>query len=365
MKRQQLLVLSAITIVAIVAAGLFTHSRAPQTKIEKETLFPGLADKINDVVRIEIVSQDHTVILQKQDKRWVIESADNYPAQFDKIKDTVISLSELKILATKTDNPELYPELGVEGLSIEGSGIKNSGSRLLILKDESGITLASLIVGKPRKSNAGKSRPNLYVRKPDTKNALLVEGYLQIKSHNTDWYERYVIHIPVARIQDVNIVKSNGSHLKIYKPSEGETEFRLVEGETASPSVLLNKLATFFEDMRVDGVHKTDSFEFPDDATLTTFTTFNGLVITVKSVLIEEHGEEKAFAHFSFSTDTSKSASTDQSDSGAEQITSSDSETLDVEEESRLWNEFLSNWVYEIPGFKFETLDIHVGQTQE
>ena len=282
MKRQQLLVFSAITIVVIVAAGLFTHSRAPQTKIEKETLFPELADKINDVARIEIVSEDRTVILQKQDKLWVLQSADNYPAQFDKVKDTVISLSELKILATKTDKPKLYSELGVEGPDAE-----DSTSQLLILKDQSGTPLVSLIVGKSRKSSAGKSRPNLYVRKPDAKNALLVEGYLQIKSHNADWYERYVIHIPAARIQNINIVKSNGNHLKINKPSEGETEFKLVEGKTASPSVLLNKLATFFEDMRVDGVHGIDSFEFPDDATLTTFTTFNGLVIIVKSFLIE------------------------------------------------------------------------------
>jgi hypothetical protein len=346
MKRQQLLVLSALTIIAIVAAGLFTHSRAPQTKIEKETLFPELANKINDVTHIEIVSKDRTVILQKQDKRWVLLSADNYPAQFDKIKDTVVSLSELKILATKTDNPELYPELGVEGLDAEGSA-----SQLLTLSDQSGTILASLIVGKPRKISTGKSRPNLYVRKPGAKNALLVEGYLQIKSHNTDWYERYVIHIPAARIQDINIVKNNGHHLKINKPSEGETEFKLVAGKTASPSVLLNKLATFFEDMRVDGVHATDDFEFTDDATVTTFTTFNGLVITVKSILIDE----KAFVHFSFSTLTSKSESTDDTDSG----------TLSVEEESRLWNEFLSNWVYEIPDFKFETLDVHVAQLSE
>ncbi len=354
MKRQQLLVLSAMTIIAIVAAGLFTHSRAPQTKIEKETLFPELAGKINDVARIEIKDgEDRTVILQKQEGLWVLQSADNYPAQFDKIKDTVVSLAELKILATKTDKPKLYPELGVEGLDV-----KNSTSLLITLSDESGTALASLIVGKPRKSSAGKSRPKLYVRKPDAKNALLVEGYLQIKSHNTDWYERHIIHIPATRIQSITIVKNNGDHLKIDKPSEGETEFKLVEGKTASHSVLLNKLATFFEDMRVDGVHATDNFEFTDDATLTTFKTFNGLVVTVKSFL----KEDKAFVHFSFTLVTSNKESTSHIDSDGEKMTSSDSGTLSVEEESQHWNEFLSNWVFEIPGFKFETLDVNVAQ---
>ncbi|MCK5498327.1 MAG: hypothetical protein KAI77_03955, partial [Gammaproteobacteria bacterium] len=110
MKRQKLLVLSAITIAVIIIAALVNQSRAPQTSIEKETLFPELANKINDVSRIEIKSsEDPDVILQKmQGGQWALQSADDYPAQIDKVKDVVVSLSQLKILATKTDNPKLY-----------------------------------------------------------------------------------------------------------------------------------------------------------------------------------------------------------------------------------------------------------------
>ena len=154
MKSKNLLVLSSLTIVVIIIAALFTQSRAPQTTIEKETLFPELAEKINDVTHIEIKgSEDPGVVLQKMEGgQWALQSADNYPAQFDKIKDVVVSLSQLKILATKTDNPKLYPELGVEGTEI-----KNTNSLLLTLRDQSGATLASLIVGKPRKSSTDPS----------------------------------------------------------------------------------------------------------------------------------------------------------------------------------------------------------------
>ncbi len=351
MKRQKLLLLSAITIAVIIIAAFFSQSRAPQTTIEKETLFPELANKINDVTRIEIKSsEDPDVILQKmQGGQWALQSADNYPAQFDKIKDIVVSLSQLKILAIKTDNPGLYPELGVEGTDDD-----NTSSLLLTLSDESGTTLASLIVGKPRKNNTGNNRPNLYVRKADAKNALLVEGYLQLKSDNNAWYERNVIHIPASRIQDVNIVKSNGDHLLIKKHAEGDTDFKVIEGNTASPSVLLNKLGTFFEDMNVEGVHSASNFEFPGNTTITTFTTFNGLIITVKNVFIDD----KTFAHFSFTTTATSPGSTDG-------IPESNSETISVEEERQLWNQFLSHWVYEIPEFKFETLDVNVAQSSE
>ena len=351
MKRQNLLVLSSLTIVVIIIAALITQSRAPQTTIEKETLFPELAGKINDVMRIEIKSsEDSDVVLQKMEGgQWALQSADNYPAQFDKIKGVVVSLSQLKILATKTDNPKLYPELGVEG-----PDSKNTSSLLLTLSDQSGATLVSLVVGKPRKGSAGSTRPSLYVRKASAKNALLVEGYLQLKSNNNDWYERNVIHIPASRIQTVNIVKSTGDHILINKRSEGDTDFKIIEGNTTSPSVLLNKLGTFFEDMHVEGVHAANNFRFPDDATITTFKTFNGLVIAVKNVLIDG----KAFAHFSFTTVAT-------SESPVNEIPEKNSETISVEKESQLWNEFMSNWVYEIPEFKFETLDIHVGQTPE
>ena len=349
MKRQNLLVLFSLTIVVIVIAALFTQSRAPQTTIKKETLFPELAEKINDVTHIEIKSsEDLGVVLQKMEGgQWALQSADNYPAQFDKIKDVVVSLSQLKILATKTDNPKLYPELGVEG-----PDSKNTSSLLLTLSDQSGATLVSLIVGKPRKGSAESIRPGLYVRKASAKNALLVEGYLQLKSNNNDWYERNVIHIPASRIQTVKIVKNTGEHLLINKYAEGDTEFKVLEGNTTSPSVLLNKLGTFFEDMHVEGVHAADNFVFPDDATITTFNTFNGLVITVKNIL----SDGKAFAHFSFTMSATSESSVDETAGG-------NSETISVEEETRLWNEFMSNWVYEIPEFKFETLDIHVGQT--
>ena len=351
MKRQNLLVLSSLTVVVIVVAALFTQSRAPQTIIEKETLYPELAKKINDVVRIEIKSSEGSdVVLQKmQDGQWVLKSADNYPAKFDKIKDVVVSLSQLKILATKTDNPKLYPELGVEGPED-----KDTSSLLLTLSDQSGATLVSLIVGKPRKGSAGNTRPNLYVRKSSAKNALLVEGYLQLKSNNSDWHERNVIHIPASRIQTIKIVKSTGEYLAINKRSEGDTDFKIIEGNTTSPSVLLNRLGTFFEDMRVEDVHAANNFKFPDDATITTFKTFNGLVITVKNVL----NDGKAFAHFSFTTIAT-------SEIPVNEIPEENSETISVEEESKLLNESMKNWVYEIPEFKFETLDINVAKPSE
>ena len=337
-----------MTIIVIIVAAIINQSRAPKTIIEKKILFPQFADKINDVTRIEVKSStDRNVILQKmQGGQWVVESADDYPANIDKIRDVVISTSQLKILATKTDNPDLYPDLGVE----EPEG-KNTSSLLLTLSDQSGATLASLIVGKPRKNSTVSTRPNLYVRKADGKNALLVEGYLQLKSNNNDWYERNIIHIPASLIQNVKIVKNTSNHFVINKSSAGDTEFKIVEGHTSSPLVLLNRLSTFLEDMNVEGVHAVNNFEFPEESTITTFKTFDGLIITVKSCL----SDGKYFAHFSFAAEATSESSVDE-------VSEDNSETISAKEKSQQLNQSLSHWVFEIPEFKFETLDVNVAQ---
>lgn len=352
MKHQKLLLLFGITISSVIIASLLNKSHVPQTTIEKKILFPDLANRVNDVANIKITSSaDREIILQKMENgQWILKSADDYPAQFNKVKEVVVGLSQLKILATKTNNPARYHDLGVGGLDVEGT-IHNSSSSLLILSDQTDATLASLIIGKPRKNRGGNHRPNFYVRQTDAKNALLVEGYLQLKANHYDWFERNVIHISASRIQGVHIAKSTGAQLTIKKLAAGDTEFKVLAGNTTSPTVLLNKLGTFFENMSVEGVQAAHNFKFPVDATITTFTTFSGLTIAVKHSL----DDGKAFAHFSFTavapSNPTKETSEDSSD------------TIDAVEESQRMEQSLSHWVYEIPEFKSEVLDVSVDLT--
>jgi hypothetical protein len=154
MKNNKLLLFSAITVIVILAASITSKLQAPQVKREKELLLPELASRINDVTAITIKGSRRNVDLQKQNDIWIIKNADDYPAVFEKVRDTVISLSTLKVIAEKTDNPEFYSRLDVEGPEVA-----DSRSLLLTLKDTSGKTMTSIIIGAPRHSNQTKSRP--------------------------------------------------------------------------------------------------------------------------------------------------------------------------------------------------------------
>src|SRR3990172_576983 len=120
-KNKKLLLLSAVTLAVIIAASVVVNLRAPKTVIEKGLLFPVLAGQINAINKIQIKGHEETVTLLKKAGQWIVEESDGYPALFDKVRRTVISISELKVAATRTSSPAMYPRLGVEGPEVAGS----------------------------------------------------------------------------------------------------------------------------------------------------------------------------------------------------------------------------------------------------
>ena len=192
MKQKKLLILSIITVAVILAAGITSKLRAPQITKSKDILFPELASQINDVTTIDIKGNQRSILLRQKDSIWVIENSDNYPALFNKVKETVINLSELRIVDDKTDNPELYSRLGVEGPEVTGTT-----SLLVTLKNKSNQEIAAIIVGSQRQSSG--SKPGLYVRKSNDTRALLVEGTLDVTDHKENWFHRDLFDISSAR----------------------------------------------------------------------------------------------------------------------------------------------------------------------
>lgn len=364
MKRSGLFVFSAITLVVIVATIFLADLNAPKHSIEKIALFPELVDKLNDVSSIQVDSGiGSSVQLEQLNNQWVVQSSSNYPASFNKIKEIVITLSDLKILATKTGNPELYSELGVAHPSDDGV----AGSKLVKLSDDDGV-LIELIIGNRRK-NSGR-RAQTYVRKPDDKYALLVDSGIEVGVRDSDWYENKILDISADRIQTVTLQKTD-QQLVVGRSEQGDTEFKVLEGATDEATVLLDKLGTFLEGIHIDGVQSVDEFEFPEDAVVATFNTFNGLVVTVKSAL----KDTDPWINFSFSAVEVESAaeveSVDAEDTGSFELADT-SEVNDTNEgtdeqavesateESARLNAALGAWVYRIPAFKFEALDIDI-----
>ena len=349
MRYRNLVVLALITVVVIIAAAVSSHFRAPTTDKKKELLFPGLEKQINNISEVVIRDRDGTVNMVKQKDDWVIRQADNYPALFSKIKSLLINTAGLEVIEKKTSTPSLYPRLGVEDLDSKGAT-----SHLLTLKDTSGKTLASLIVGKKQKKDGPGAAPGVYVRQPGTKQSLLAQGDLPVSSRATDWFKKNLFSIEPDRIGSVDIKHPGGQEVSLSR-AKGKDKFELTsvpKGREQQSDVVLYRMGTVLEDVFAQGVKSKDHYTFPDDHVTTTVRTFDGLVANIEAA----SSDGKNYVHYSFQVDESKlPAAKDSKDKNA----AADKGAVklpDIRKEAEGYNKELSGWVYSIPDFKYELL---------
>jgi hypothetical protein len=355
MSNRALLILSFITLVIIIAAVVSNQGRAPQTVIETSLLFPDLKDKINTVAAISIESAAGRLNISKQGDDWQIVESDNYPARFDKIKQTVLTVADMKVLASKTSNPALFSELGVEETSAE-----NSGSRLLTLKDPSGNTLSSIIVGNPAPSNAAGGE-GVYVRKPGANETWLVRGSLAITTDSADWLEQGLLDISDDRIMDTRIEHPDGTSLAVTR-QKGETDFTITdvpEEKEPRSAYFINQVGTILSNLTIENAKARAGFNFPDTATRTTIRTYDGLVASITTANID------GLNHITvdFSVDESLLSETPTAQAAGQQETAVDgpgpdaaTTTTDVRKEVTELQGKVANWVYIIPSSKYGLL---------
>jgi len=279
---KSLLVLIVATLAAIVMAWNITLNRAPSTEIAKQALYPYLMDAVNTVAHVEVREHDRVVELSLDAQQWKLTSTDSYPAQASSVKALVLGIAELEVLETKTSQPERYSRLGVEDVAQHGAT-----SRQVTLKDAAGNTLANLIVGK-NKTGAGPSRSSiagLYVRKHDTAESLLAAGAVNPSADPSLWWDDSVMDLSSERIREIRIERPGSGPLVLTR-EEFDADFTLAQIPTnkklKSPAVLAS-MANALSALSFDDVRASGSVELPHDTTVTTYSTFDGLVVTVTS----------------------------------------------------------------------------------
>jgi len=356
MSNRSLVILSFITLIIIVAAVISSKERAPQTVIESAELFPGLKDQINSIASITIESASGTLNLKKQGQDWLIAEAGDYPARFDKVKQTVLTLADMKIQSEKTSNPALFSELGVEDITAE-----KSTSQLLTLQDDSGNALASVITGNLRTSNiAGDT--GVYVRKPGANETWLASGVLQISSDVIEWIEQNLVDVADARILDTRIEHPDGSVLAIsrVKGAEDFTVTEIPEGKESRSAYFINQIGSILSNLTVENVKAREGFVFPDTATKTTVRTYDGLVASITTANIEGAN----YIALDFTVDdalmtATTAATTDKPEQEAIVIgepEKAETVPIDVRKEAADLNSKVNRWVYTIPSSKYALL---------
>ncbi len=169
--------LAVITLAVIIAAVVLTQPETTTTS-EKPTFFPDLGTVLNDVTEINISTKGETVtLIRDENGQWRLKEKHNYPVAVKKVHDLLLGAAYLTVLEAKTSKPASYSKIGVVDVTEE-----NAKSTLITFKKAAGETLASLIVGNDRLAKTDSTRREIYVRKPDEKQAWLTLGPLDRKS---------------------------------------------------------------------------------------------------------------------------------------------------------------------------------------
>ncbi len=336
--------LNSLTILAIVTAVmvvlmLMTIQRPIETSDDYSLLFPELFGELSSVDTIKVKSSQDEFTLYKKGEDWFVKERWNHLADFNLVKRALIDISEAKIIERKTANPEQYSLLGVEGIEDGGESIK-----ITMLSGDK--EAASLILGNEREVGQTQGARRFYVRRAGEERAWLAEGYLNINPLMLNWIKSEVINIARERIARLDIIQPNGQKATIInigvKDKFGTPE---ALGKTIFKYDLLgyDMAGTLFQ-LRMEDVQPLEGFSRGDSEVVTAeFVSFDGLKVSVETSFIEG----SYFSVFKAEYDASlvKDAPKDIMEAGKLKTPEQ------VQQEVKMINKELNNWVYRFGGF--------------
>lgn len=192
MNRKQFIIL-VIIVVLVGAASWLVYQRgntswqsAGQTIGGK--LFPNLP--INDVAQINISSGTNQLALVRGAEIWTVRERGNYPANFSQISGLLMKLADLKVVQHEDAGSSELPRFN---LSPVGAG--PTAGTLLELKDQSGKTVASLLLGKDHMNQPanGQGWPDgryVIANNNDADVAVISETFDNVTSNPSDWLDK-------------------------------------------------------------------------------------------------------------------------------------------------------------------------------
>jgi hypothetical protein len=280
-RKRNLTILALIAIVSVIFAALALKHEAALTnpKYSAETFFPQLPGNAKKIARIHIVSKAHgafDVVFDPQ-KGWVLPQHGNYPASFEQLKSTVVGIAALQTIQPETAQRNWFHYLDLDAPP-KGDGV------LISLQDEGGKTLATLIAGKTTDIGDAGGAVGLYVRKPHSNQTWLVRSVIELKSDPADWFEKNLMAVDRARVQEVDVIAPEGTSFSVRRDKPSDADFAIVPmpaGREQAYQGAGDTLAGAITGFSFTDVKPASAFDFSNAQRVVT-KTFDGLEVTLQ-----------------------------------------------------------------------------------
>lgn len=324
------------TILALVAVLVFVpREHAGEQSAIDALLIPGLADRINDVDRVDIVTAGDTVVatLTRTAADWQLEQMGGYHADWPKLQELLAGLAQAKVAQVKTDKPRYYARLGVEDVASEDADS-------VLVKLSSGDETIGILIGHPAQGGAGQ-----YVRLEDSAASALLDRTLDVSTELLDWADKRIIDINASEVAEVEIIHPQGGRVFVTRISADQTDFDLVglpPGRETQSSWSVNSFASSLSLLDFESVRSADSVDW-QAAVRMRLLTFSGLEIMAELV----EADSQYLVQLSASHPAAQVVDYDNDDI-AQQAAE------DVADRVAEINQRVNGWAYGIAKYKYE-----------
>ena len=216
---QFIIILLAALIISVGAIVLYNQKnvvepeKAEQQTFTGQMLFAELKQKVSDLAKIEIMQNDDSISLVKDNqKTWILESPYGYPADQKKMNNLIVEITDISIGDRLTDNPEKYDNFGLKG------DIGSFGA--IVMKDDQDKEIMRLIAGDERKAPPDPKRimPPIgrYYRIGNDPGVYLADANLYwLNTRITTWVESRILTFPMTNVMSVSIDHGSTESLSI------------------------------------------------------------------------------------------------------------------------------------------------------
>jgi hypothetical protein len=315
---------------------------------------PGLSDRINDIAEIRVKhanKPEDEFTVRRTDAGWIIPERGSFPAKFEKVKDAVVGLAELRYSEGLTSKPDKYPQLGVQDPATyvepkDGEHASANIPTLMTIRDAKGAELASVIVGGVKYAQP----PSTYVRKAGEAQAWLCTGQLNVPGQVSGWVDQEFLRISGNRVKSGKFVTPNSPELLVVKNAPADATWavqNVPEGKHLRGTNMGDQVALALSSISLDDVAPIDTIDFDTKkngkiVSTYEFRTFDGLVLA--GSVVEQ--DSKSWLRVIASVDESAKAP-----DGATETKSLD----DVKKEAADINERLGRYAFALPQWKIAT----------
>src|SRR3954471_20775246 len=228
MKSTAVVGLVAAAVAACVAAAVVTwrlgaDDAGAVASAGGDPVVKGLAEKANDVAEVGVKSATGVLTLKRvQGGGWQAVEKGNYPVAFEKVKQVIVGLAELRAVEPKTSKPELYAKIGVQDPASGGAPAEGErGPTQLTLKDAQGAVCADVILGNAKYD----TKPGVFVRRAGEAQSWLAQGQVDVPAQPGQWMDQKLLELPKDRVKSVTVTQAGGEVLAVAREKPADASF--------------------------------------------------------------------------------------------------------------------------------------------